>query len=108
MNAIIWIAMTLSIPLLAAQSYMPADLQHDFADMEIADSGSVRITMQLPTSHEIYVEVFGRTNLLEGQWQVLDSWITCRVAADLFRSPEPSHIRFSNIQIYLLILIKLV
>lgn len=75
MKEIIWIAMTLSIPLLAAQSYMPADLQHDIADIEITDSGSVRITMQLPTSHRIYAEVFGRTNLLEGQWQVLDSWI---------------------------------
>jgi hypothetical protein len=97
MKEISWIVAALFVPLLTVQSYIPARLSHDLTDKAIADDkGAVasleqdntpsgytltladcrmQITMQLPDYFGAYAEVFGRTNLLAGQWSVMDSWI---------------------------------
>ena len=36
---------------------------------------SIQVTLIFPEYFGTYAEVFGRTNLLEGQWQVIDSWL---------------------------------
>lgn len=97
MKEIKWIAAALFVPLLAVQSYIPATLHHDLTDMANADGNGtadsleqqntpsgytltpdgagMQIVMQLPDYFGDYAEVFGRTNLLAGQWNVVDSWI---------------------------------
>lgn len=97
MKKIRWILAALFIPLLAVQSYIPATLGHDLTDMAdvdgngavnsleqrntssgytlTLDNGRMQIAMPWPDYFGAYAEVFGRTNLLAGQWSVVDSWI---------------------------------
>ena len=98
MKEIRWIAAALSIAFIAVQDCISVTVDHDYAVMAdagvngTADSpgqynvsslhaltaysdGSIQVTMLLPEYFGTYAEVFGRTNLLEGQWQVLDGWV---------------------------------
>ena len=98
MKNIRWIVAAWFIPLLAVTGYTTAALQDGFTDTQQPDgsnalvsqeesysacrytmtphsNGSIKVAMQLPDDFGAYAEVFGRTNLLAGQWDVMDSWI---------------------------------
>lgn len=102
----IWIIAALFIPLLAVQSYISPTLHHDLTDMGGAEDngatgsleqyntpsgyaltpdggGGMQIVMQWPDYFGAYAEVFGRTNLLAGQWNVVDSWIPTYGSSEL-------------------------
>ena len=100
------IAAALFIMLIAVQNCISATLQHDFTKVEGADgsgavdsldpcdpsiryaltpdgSGGIQLVMPLPEYFGAYAQVFGRTNLLAGQWNILDGWIPTYGSSEL-------------------------
>jgi hypothetical protein len=106
MKKIRWIVAAMLMPLLAVQSYVSAKQYNHFTHLTAAEEngfvesleqynstsgyrlspdghGGMQIFMQLPDDFGAYAEVFGRTNLLEGQWKVLDGWIPTYGSSEL-------------------------
>lgn len=97
MKEIRWIAATLLIMLIAVHNCISATLQHDFTKMEGAEGSDtsiryslspdgicgIQLVMQLPEYFGTCAEVFGRTNLLVGQWNILDGWIPTYGSSEL-------------------------
>ena len=107
MKNIRWIDAVLFIALFALTGYMPAALQQDYSVSENAGGsmeselveetisssnqstltqnggGSMQIIMQMPDDFGAYAEVFGCSNLLSGEWNVLDSWIPTYGSSEL-------------------------
>lgn len=87
MKGIKSITAVLFIPLLAANPCISAGAedQHRSSGRTTitADAdGNIQVSIRLPEYAGAYMEVFGCTNLLAGQWKVLDSW------APTYGSPE--------------------
>ena len=106
MKDIRWIDAVLFISLFTITGYMSASLQQDYSASENTDgsmetefaaetgssieytiiqnnNGSMQITMQLPDDFGAYTEVFGCSNLLSGEWNVVDSWIPTYRSSEL-------------------------
>jgi hypothetical protein len=81
------ITAALLIILFAGTGYVQGALQHchphsGYTLTQNAEDG-MQITMQLPGCFGAYAEVFGCSNLLSGEWSVMNSWIPTYGSAEL-------------------------
>jgi hypothetical protein len=102
MKEIRWIVTALFIPLLAVQGYTLAESFTGRTDaagsgaagseqlyntsityIQPSDGDGMQIALPLPEYFGAYAEVFGCTNLLQGQWNVLDGWIPTYGSSEL-------------------------